>query len=161
MQNRALGKRGLAIGQLAERTGLSVSAIRHYEAEGLVRAFRTSGNMRRFDRADIRRLSFVRIAQDLGFSLAEIRQELGKLPEGRTPDKADWARIGATFRKKLDARIATMTALRDKLDGCIGCGCLSMKTCALWNPRDAARRLGSGPRYLLGDTSEDALGGQG
>lgn len=161
MANNALTKRGLSIGQLAERTGVAVSAIRHYEAEGLVRAFRTAGNQRRFDRADIRRLSFIRIAQELGFSLAEIGAELRKLPEGRTPDKGDWARIGATFRAELDRRIATMTALREKLDGCIGCGCLSMKTCALWNPRDAARRLGAGPRYLMGDSRDDALEKEG
>ena len=154
----ALTKRGLAIGQLSDRTGVAVSAIRHYEAEGLIGAVRTRGNQRRFDRSDIRRLSFIRIAQELGFSLAEIREELAKLPEGRTPDKGDWARIGATFRGKLDEKIATMTALRDKLEGCIGCGCLSMKACALWNPRDAARRLGTGPRYVLGDSREDALG---
>ncbi len=153
-----LQKRGVSIGQLSDRAGVAVSTIRHYESEGLISAFRTAGNQRRFDRADIRRLSFIRIAQELGFSLAEIRHELDKLPEGRTPDKADWSRIGATFREKLDARIATMTALRDKLDGCIGCGCLSMKNCALWNPRDAARRLGSGPRFVMGDTLEDALG---
>ncbi|MEL7025995.1 MAG: redox-sensitive transcriptional activator SoxR [Pseudomonadota bacterium] len=153
-----LRKRGIAIGQLAERTGVAVSAIRHYETEGLIRSFRTDGNQRRFDRADIRRLSFIRIAQELGFSLAEIREELMKLPEQRTPDKGDWARIAATFRGKLDAKIETMTSLRDKLDGCIGCGCLSMKNCALWNPRDAARRLGNGPRFVMGDNLQDALG---
>ncbi len=158
MTNSDLRKRGISIGQLSDRTGVAVSAIRHYEAEGLMRPFRTAGNQRRFDRADIRRLSFVRIAQELGFSLAEIRQELDKLPDGRTPDKGDWNKIATTFRKKLEARIETMIALRDKLDGCIGCGCLSMKSCALWNPRDAAKALGAGPRYVMGDTSEDALG---
>lgn len=158
MYSNKLQPRGISIGQLSDRTGVAVSAIRHYEAEDLIRSFRTAGNQRRFDRADIRRLSFIRIAQELGFSLSEIRDELKKLPEGRTPDKADWARIGTTFRAKLNDRIASMTALRDKLDGCIGCGCLSMKNCALWNPRDAAKRLGTGPRFVMGDTLEDALG---
>ncbi len=142
---------GLSIGEVADRTGLSVSAIRHYEAEGLVRPPRNAGGQRRFDRSDIRRLSFVMIAQDLGFALAEIRAQLDKLPEGRAPSKADWARIARSFRATLDARIATMTRLRDRLDGCIGCGCLSLAACRLHNPGDRARARGPGPRYLIGD----------
>lgn len=142
---------GLSIGAVAERTGLSVSAIRHYEAEGLVRPLRNAGGQRRFDRSDIRRLSFVMIAQQLGFTLAEIREQLDRLPEGRAPSKADWERIARGFRVTLDARIATLTRLRDRLDGCIGCGCLSLAACRLHNPGDRARARGPGPRYLIGD----------
>lgn len=146
-----MAKGGLTIGDVAERTGLAVSAIRHYEAEGLVAPVRNPGGQRRFDRADIRRLSFVRIAQGLGFTLAEIRGTLAALPEGRTPGKSDWTRISTGFRAQLDARIAAMTALRDRLDGCIGCGCLSLSSCRLYNPDDRARQRGPGPRYLMGD----------
>lgn len=154
MKTSALGKRGLSIGQLADRTGLSVSAIRHYESEGLVQAWRTDGGQRRFERADIRRLSFVLISQELGFSLAQIRTHLERLPQGRPPDQGDWNRIAAGFREDIDARIAGLETLRDRLDGCIGCGCLSLKRCALWNPRDRARRFGVGPRYLRGDPAQ-------
>ncbi|WP_298357589.1 redox-sensitive transcriptional activator SoxR [uncultured Litoreibacter sp.] len=154
MKANALGKRGLSIGQLSERTGLTVSAIRYYESEGLVQAWRTDGGQRRFDRADIRRLSFVMISQELGFSLAQIRQHLDGLPQGRTPTQADWTRIAAGFRSDIDARIEGLQTLRDRLDGCIGCGCLSLKRCALWNPRDRARQYGTGPRYLRGDPDE-------
>jgi MerR family redox-sensitive transcriptional activator SoxR len=141
----------LTIGQLAERTGLAVSAIRYYEEEGLVRATRNAGGHRRFERADIRRLSFVLIAQKLGFTLGEIRAQLERLPQSRTPTKADWSRISRGFRSALDARIGTLTNLRDRLDGCIGCGCLSLAACALYNPEDRAARSGAGPRYLMGD----------
>ncbi|WP_428672759.1 redox-sensitive transcriptional activator SoxR [Roseibium sp.] len=141
----------LSIGELADRTGLSVSAIRFYEEKGLVHPARNSGGQRRFLRADIRRLSFVLVAQEFGFSIAEIAAQLSRLPEGRAPTKADWTRIGRDFRKHLDERIERMTALRNKLDACIGCGCLSMKTCQLYNAGDAASRHGRGPRYLLGD----------
>ncbi len=143
---------GLTIGDLADRTGLAVSAIRFYETKGLVRPLRNSGGHRRYDRADIRRLSFVMIAQELGFPLARIAEVLDGLPEGRSPTKADWGRIAGGFRKDIDARITRLEALRDKLDGCIGCGCLSLKSCRLYNPEDRARRHGPGPRYLKGDT---------
>lgn len=145
----------LPIGQLAERTGLSVSAIRFYEDRGLVHAVRNAGGHRRFLRSDIRRLSFVMIAQRLGFSIEEIRTALDTLPNGRTPTKADWARISEDFRAALDARIATLTRLRDRLDGCIGCGCLSLENCALYNPDDRAARLGTGPRYLVAERPND------
>ncbi|MEM9583204.1 MAG: redox-sensitive transcriptional activator SoxR [Pseudomonadota bacterium] len=151
MKTNALRKRGLSIGQLAERTGLAVSAIRHYESEGLVQAWRTEGGQRRFERADIRRLSFVMISQELGFSLAQVRAHLDALPDGRTPDQGDWNRMAVGFRAEIEARIAGLETLRDRLDGCIGCGCLSLKRCALYNPRDRARRFGVGPRYLRGD----------
>ncbi|MEM5583842.1 MULTISPECIES: redox-sensitive transcriptional activator SoxR [unclassified Roseibium] len=144
----------LTIGELADRTGLSVSAIRFYEERGLVHPGRNAGGQRRFLRADIRRLSFVLVAQEFGFSIAEIAEQLKRLPEGRAPTKADWTRISREFRSHLDRRIERMTALRDKLDSCIGCGCLSMKTCRLYNSGDAAARKGRGPRYLLGDRPE-------
>lgn len=147
-----MAKDGMTIGALAARTGLAVSAIRYYEAQGLIRPWRNSGGQRRFERADLRRLSFVMIAQQFGFTLPQIKAELDLLPGGRTPTKADWARISAGFRDALDARIAAMTRLRDNLDGCIGCGCLSLPNCALYNPADSAAGHGTGPRYLMGDT---------
>ena len=141
----------LTIGELADRTGLSVSAIRFYEDKGLVHPARNRGGQRRFLRSDIRRLSFVLVSQEFGFSIAEIAVQLNRLPKGRAPTKADWTRIGREFRLHLDERIKRMTALRDKLDACIGCGCLSMKSCQLYNAGDAAARHGRGPRYLFGD----------
>ncbi|HAC48978.1 redox-sensitive transcriptional activator SoxR [Sulfitobacter sp. HI0082] len=142
---------GLSIGALAKRTGLAVSAIRYYEAQGLIAPWRNAGGQRRFDRADLRRLSFVMIAQQFGFTLPQIKAELDRLPGGRTPTKADWTRISEGFRAALDARIATLNRLRDNLDGCIGCGCLSLEACALYNPIDQAGEKGPGPRYLMGD----------
>ncbi|MEM9627940.1 MAG: redox-sensitive transcriptional activator SoxR [Pseudomonadota bacterium] len=141
----------LSIGELADRTGLAVSAIRYYEAEGLVAAARNAGGHRRFRRSDIRRLSFVLIAQQFGFSIEQIRTQLQTLPDERTPTKKDWAKISRGFRRTLDAKLATLERLRDHLDGCIGCGCLSLQRCRLYNPDDRARRHGAGPRYLLGD----------
>lgn len=144
-------KRGLSIGDLAARTGLSVSAIRFYEKKGLITPDRNQGNQRRYEGSDIRRLSFVLIAQQIGFSIEEIKSLMAQLPEARTPTKADWTKISRTFRKTLDERIAVMQRMRDNLDGCIGCGCLSLKACSLYNPEDKARRLGVGPRYVLSD----------
>jgi MerR family transcriptional regulator, redox-sensitive transcriptional activator SoxR len=138
----------LAIGELARRTGLSVSAIRYYEARGLVEPIRTGGNQRRFLRGDIRRLSFVLIAQNLGLSLGEIEAELARLPKGRNPDAADWRRISGRVRDAIDAKIATLEKTRADLDGCIGCGCLSLKTCRLYNPQDRWGDTGVGPRVL-------------
>lgn len=145
---------GLSIGEIAARTGLAVSAIRYYEDEGLIAPWRTAAGRRRFQRADIRRLSFVMIAQQFGFTLPQIRVELDRLPRHRAPTKADWARISTTFRAGLDTRIARLERLRDTLDGCIGCGCLSLEACALYNPADRAGQRGTGPRYLMGDTPE-------
>ncbi len=141
----------LQIGQIAARTGLSVSAIRYYEAEGLVAAARSAGGQRLFARSAIRRLSFVMISQQLGFSLEQIRNAMAELPAGRTPTKADWTRLSRKFKADLDHRIASLTELRDRLDGCIGCGCLSLKKCGLYNPADTVASKGPGPRYLLGD----------
>jgi MerR family redox-sensitive transcriptional activator SoxR len=141
---------GLSIGDLSARTGLAVSAIRFYETHGIVAPLRNDGGHRRYGRADIRRLSFVMAAQTLGFPLAEIAEHLKGLPAHKAPSKADWTRISKTFRIKIDARIAALTDLRDKLDGCIGCGCLSLQSCALYNPRDVKGADGTGPRNLTG-----------
>ena len=140
----------LSIGQLAARTGLSVSAIRFYETRGLVAPIRNTGGQRRFARSDIRRLAFVQIAQRLGFPLTEIERELARLPRGRAPTRSDWAQISDRFRGVLNTRIETLVRMRDRLDGCIGCGCLSLESCALYNPQDRAARLGPGPRFVLG-----------
>lgn len=139
---------GLAIGDLADRTGLAVSAIRFYETRGIVKPLRNKGGHRRYGRPDIRRLSFVMAAQKLGFSLADIAPHLHKLPDHKAPTKADWTRISKEFRKDIDTRIAAMEELRDKLDGCIGCGCLSLKSCALYNPADVKSKDGPGPQNL-------------
>jgi MerR family transcriptional regulator, redox-sensitive transcriptional activator SoxR len=145
----------MSIGELARRTGLSVSAIRFYEARGLVGAIRSSGNQRRFARADIRRLSFALIAQQLGLSLAEIETELSALPRGEAPTLEHWRGIGARMRGALAAKIAMLQRTSELLDGCIGCGCLSLDRCALYNPNDRAARAGPGPRFLLGDKASD------
>ncbi|MEM9477442.1 MAG: redox-sensitive transcriptional activator SoxR [Pseudomonadota bacterium] len=141
----------IPIGEVAQRTGLAVSAIRFYEEMGLVRPGRTAGGQRVFERADIRRLSFVMIAQRLGFSIADIRTALSSLPDERTPTKADWTRLSLRFRSALDTRIQGLTELRDRLDGCIGCGCLSLDLCQLHNFDDIAAANGTGPRYVLGN----------
>lgn len=148
----------LPIGTLAARTGLSVSAIRFYEAKGLLEPIRTGGGQRRFLRSDIRRLSFVLIAQRMGLTLPQIAVALGRLPQGRTPTLADWQRISGGFTRLLDARIAALVRMRETLDGCIGCGCLSLKKCALYNADDRAARAGSGPRYAFGDRYEPKSG---
>lgn len=144
----------LTIGDLAKRTGQSVSAIRFYETKGLVAPERNAGGQRRFRRSDIRRLSFVLVAQQFGFTISQIRERLRVLPNARTPTKADWTRISSEFREDVSARIETLRRLRDNLDGCIGCGCLSLKSCKLYNPNDRAASLGAGPRYLMGDQPE-------
>lgn len=140
----------LPIGDLARRTGLSISAIRFYEEKGLVQPMRTGGNQRRFLRSDIRRLSFILIAQQLGLALSEIEDELAKLPQGRTPNAKDWRAISASIRNQLDQKIAQLTRTRSKLDGCIGCGCLSLSRCKLYNNQDEAAEMGPGPRFVLG-----------
>ncbi|MDT0507288.1 redox-sensitive transcriptional activator SoxR [Novosphingobium sp. MMS21-SN21R] len=139
----------IPIGMLSRRTGLAVSAIRYYEERGLVTSQRTGGNQRRFLRSDIRRLSFVQIAQRLGLGLPEIERELATLPQGRTPTVMDWQKISRSLRKEIDARIQLLTRTRNKLDECIGCGCLSLDRCALTNKEDRAGAAGPGPRYVL------------
>lgn len=143
----------LSIGDLARRTGLSVSAIRFYEEKGLVAPHRTRGNQRRYLRSDIRRLSFALIAQRLGFPLDHIAAEMAKLPHGRAPTQEDWKRISGGFRAVLDTRIATLERMRDRLDGCIGCGCLSLDRCKLANPEDRLGNEGPGPRFVLDGTN--------
>lgn len=147
---------GLSIGEVASRTGVAVSAIRFYEDERLIEATRTSGNQRRFARDTLRRIGFVRAAQRVGLSLDEVREALATLPTSRTPTRSDWGRLSKRWRPRIDAQIDRLVKLRDDLDSCIGCGCLSLDTCALFNPDDAASTLGPGPRYLLGDVPADA-----
>ena len=136
----------LPIGELAARTGVAVSAIRFYEAKGLLEALRTAGGQRRFLRADIRRVSFILIAQQMGLSLDEIAGELARLPAGRTPNAADWTRISTGLRARIDVQIAALTRTRELLDNCIGCGCLSVDRCPLYNPDDKLAREGPGAR---------------
>ena len=138
----------LSVGELAERAGVAVSALHYYESRGLIHAQRSAGNQRRYPRATLRRVAFIRAAQQLGIGLAEIGEALAALPDGRTPTKADWARLSARWRERLDARIAALQALRDRLDGCIGCGCLSLRACALYNPDDDCAKQGSGAQRL-------------
>jgi len=138
----------LTIGELSERSGIATSAIRFYEDRGLVSARRTTGNQRRYERATLRRLAFIRTAQRVGLSLEEIGAALATLPDARVPTKADWTRLSQAWRPRLDEQIERITRLRDQLDSCIGCGCLSMKTCALSNPGDLAAAYGPGPVYL-------------
>jgi MerR family transcriptional regulator, redox-sensitive transcriptional activator SoxR len=146
----------LTIGQLAERAGLATSAVRYYEAEGLIGpAERNSGGHRRYTRDTLRRLAFIRTAQRVGLTLDEIRQALATLPDGRTPTPDDWSALSAGWRRQLDERIDLLVALRDDLDSCIGCGCLSLERCRLYNPDDAASARGAGPRFWLGDSSAD------
>lgn len=139
----------LAIGELSERTGLSVSAIRFYEEKGLITPHRNSGGHRRYMRSDIRRLSFVMIAQQLGFTIEQIAQEMRRLPEGRTPTARDWKNISGKFLDVLDQKINALTRTRNNLTGCIGCGCLSLEKCKLYNPDDELAAQGPGPRNVL------------
>jgi MerR family redox-sensitive transcriptional activator SoxR len=138
----------LTIGQVAERTGVATSALRYWEALGLISSVRTSGNQRRYERPMIRRVSFIRAAQRVGLSLEEIKEALATLPDSRTPTARDWERLSATWRRRLDEQIRRIELLRDRLDGCIGCGCLSLTTCALNNPQDELATLGPGPHRL-------------
>ena len=139
----------LAIGDLAARSGVAPSALRYYEREGLIRSTRTGGNQRRYLRSELRRVAFIKIAQQVGVSLEEIREALSELPEERTPTKADWARLSAHWRGKLEERILLMQRLRDQLTGCIGCGCLSLQRCNLINPADRLAARGAGPQMII------------
>jgi MerR family transcriptional regulator, redox-sensitive transcriptional activator SoxR len=138
----------LSVGDVSQRSGFAPSAVRYYEKEGLIKAHRTEGNQRRFERAVLRRLAFVRAARHVGLTLEEVKQALSELPDNRTPTRADWTRISRLWRKRLDAQIGALTALRDGLDSCIGCGCLSLKRCAISNPNDVAATRGPGAVYL-------------
>lgn len=141
----------IPIGTLAKRTGLAVSAIRFYEDKGLIFSSRTDGNQRRFRRSDIRRLSFILIAQRLGLGLPEIEEALSNLPRDRAPNIADWHKISRSMRTEIDERIALLTRTRSKLDECIGCGCMSFERCQRINRDDRASAAGPGPRYVLQD----------
>lgn len=152
----------LTIGEVAERAGVAPSALRYYEAEGLISSTRTSGNQRRYQRMVLRRVSFIRSAQRVGLSLEEITAALATLPDGRTPNRADWARLSASWRGRIDEQIDRLERLRDRLDSCIGCGCLSLERCGLSNPEDALRARGPGAYYLrpshAAGTAEDEPG---
>jgi MerR family transcriptional regulator, redox-sensitive transcriptional activator SoxR len=141
----------LSIGDVEQRTGVSASALRYYENEGFIRATRSNGGQRRFHRDELRRIAFIRVAQSVGLSLEEIRSELSKLPDQRTPTKSDWEKLSSAWKPRLDEQIAVLQRLRDDLSSCIGCGCLSLKACKLYNPEDVAALGGMGARYLLGD----------
>jgi MerR family transcriptional regulator, redox-sensitive transcriptional activator SoxR len=147
----------LSIGELAARAGVATSALRFYEDAGLMRSARTAGRQRQYPREVLRRVAFIRAAQTVGLTLDEIRTALATLPDQRTPTKADWERLSRSWRPLIDQRIAALTLLRNQLTSCIGCGCLSLKTCALYNPNDAAKTRGTGPRYLLGDRPRDVM----
>ena len=138
----------VTIGQLGERSGVATSALRYYESRGLIRSERTPGNQRRYPQSELRRVAFIRSAQRVGLTLDEVAEALATLPAGRTPTKADWSRLSRTWRPRIDAQIERLERLRDKLDGCIGCGCLSLRTCALQNPDDTAAPRGPGAVYL-------------
>lgn len=148
----------LSIGEIARRSGVAASALRFYESRGLIGSERTAGNQRRYRRDMLRRIAFVRIAQQLGVELGEIQRALDSLPGHRTPTKGDWKRLSKSWRTRLDDRIALLTRMRDNLASCIGCGCLSLRTCPVYNPDDAASARGAGPRYLLGDKPADVVG---
>lgn len=140
----------MTIGALSERSGVAPSALRFYEDERLLSAIRTDGGQRRYRRDALRRVAFIRVAQRVGLTLAEIREALASLPDERTPTKADWSRLSSAWRPRIDSQIRLLEELRDHLGECIGCGCLSLRDCALQNPGDAAARVGTGPVRLLG-----------
>ncbi|HEY9557443.1 MAG TPA: redox-sensitive transcriptional activator SoxR [Acidimicrobiales bacterium] len=143
--------RMLTIGAVAERTGVAHSALRYYEAEGLIHAHRTEGGQRRYPREIIRRVSFIRVAQQVGLRLDEIRAALESLPENRTPTQQDWHELSTAWRPRIDAQIRLLERLRDQLDSCIGCGCLTLSVCKLVNPGDWLASHGPGPRGLIED----------
>ena len=144
----------LTVGQVAERSGIATSAVRYYDDEDLISSTRTPGGQRRFNRGALRRIAFILAAQRVGRPLAEIRETLDALPT-EVPDQAEWSRVATDWRERLDDHIEQLVTLRDKLDECIGCGCLSLERCAIYNPDDTAVTLGTGPRYLLGDSASD------
>jgi MerR family redox-sensitive transcriptional activator SoxR len=145
------GARLLTIGEIARRAGVATSALRFYEAEGLIHSERNESGHRRYHADVLRRVSFIRTAQLVGLSLGEIRDALSSLPDERTPNAKDCAQLARSWQPVLDERIKLLTRMRDQLDSCIGCGCLSLTACGLWNPDDIAAESGHGPRYLLSD----------
>jgi MerR family redox-sensitive transcriptional activator SoxR len=149
MSNATLRQHELTPGEVADRAGVAVSALHFYEREGLIESRRTSGNQRRDHRDVLRRVAFIRFSQRLGISLHDIADALATLPEGRTPTAADWGRLSERWKGDLDDRITRLQNLRDNLDGCIGCGCLSLQTCTIYNDEDALAGLGPGPQRGL------------
>jgi len=141
----------ISIGELAKRSGLAASALRYYEEQGLIQCTRSSGQQRQFSKDTLRRIAFIRAAQTAGLNLQDIKNALNSLPEQRTPTKQDWQRLSSSWKPMIQERIDALLALRDQLSSCIGCGCLSLKACKLYNPDDIAQHKGSGARYLLGD----------
>lgn len=138
----------LAVGEVADRSGVAVSAIHFYEAKGLISSVRTAGNQRRFHRSELRRIAVIKVAQRVGISLAEIRNALATLPRDRAVSAKDWANLSERWKREIESRIRSLEALRDQLGDCIGCGCLSLDTCPLRNPMDERAREGPGPRLL-------------
>ena len=151
------GETFLSIGEVSRRTGVAASALRFYETRGLIQSVRSRSNHRYYPRAMLRKISVIQVAQSLGLSLREIGEALGTLPDQRTPTRGDWERLSGQWRDQLDRRIDRLRQLREKLSGCIGCGCLSLERCALYNADDRAGKSGPGPRYLLGDTPEQSI----
>lgn len=152
----------LTVGEVTHRSGMAASALRYYEREGLISATRTSGGQRRYERGVLRRLAFIRAARNVGLSLEEVRESLSRLPSSRTPTKADWTAISRVWRQRLNEQIQALEALRDGLDSCIGCGCLSLARCRISNPGDAAAKRGVGAVYLpaaLRRPRENSIGG--
>lgn len=143
-----MSMRELSVGDVARRSGVAVSALHFYERKGLIQSQRTAGNQRRFSSDVLRRLALIQAAQRVGMSLQAVAERLAELPEGRAPNKADWARMSARWRKELDERIATLQFMRDQLSDCIGCGCLSLKRCGLLNPQDVLGQKGEGPQRV-------------
>lgn len=147
----------ISISALALRAGVKASALRFYEDEGLIQSQRSAGGQRQYAKEVLRRVAFIRAAQSVGLSLGEIKTALAGLPDQRTPTQADWTRLSRSWQPLLQARIDALTQLRDQLDACIGCGCLSLRKCKLYNPQDGAQKLGAGPRYLMGNKASDVV----
>lgn len=145
----------MTVSEVARRSGVTVSALHFYERQGLIESWRTSGNQRRYSREVLRRIAVIRVAQQTGIPLAEIGEALAGLPSGRAPNNADWERLSSRWRDSLDSRIAQLSRLRDRLDGCIGCGCLSLRQCPLRNPDDTEGAKGPGARFLQPIVSAD------
>ena len=141
----------LSIGAFSKRAGVNASALRYYEDAGLISSTRSEGGQRIYAREELRRVAFIKVAQNMGLHLDEIRTELNRLPAERAPTKRDWEKVSRSWQPRIEAKIAQLIALRDQLSSCIGCGCLSLNSCALYNPGDQAAAFGKGPRYLLGD----------
>jgi MerR family redox-sensitive transcriptional activator SoxR len=149
----------ITITELSDRSGVAASALRYYESLGLIAAERTRGNQRRYRRSVLRRVAVIKVAQNMGVSLRQIHAALAKLPDRRDPTPADWERLSRAWHDELNERIGILGRLRDQLSSCIGCGCLSLDKCGLFNPTDRAQSGGTGPRYLLGDVPKSPQGG--